>query len=122
MYNKLLFGGLGAIHIFIGGILALGYSAHAMSFFAVAFVSGLLASGVLKILPVFVVRDPTALRQLTSGSFLLDGLLFVVGYQFFIEVGTYEAQPIGYALAAGSALTMSGIGIYILRGQISFPN
>jgi len=92
-----------------------------MSYFAVAFVIGLLATGVLKTIAGFAATAAADVKRTASTSFFLDGLLLILGYLFFVEVGTYDARPVVYAFAALSSLPMIGIGIYILRGRIVFP-
>jgi len=121
MNARLLFGGIGVVQLIVGSVLVWANPGRVTSVFGVAFLGGLFVTGAIKLIAGFVATDAVAIQQTTSGAFLLDGLLYGIGYQFFIDVGTYEAHPVGYVLAAGSALTMVGLSIGIRRGQMAFP-
>lgn len=121
MGGKLLLGGLGVVQIVIGGILVWVHLGHITGVFGVTALGALLLSGVLKILAGFLSENVVDAQRTTGGSFLLDGLLLVTGYQFQVEIGTYEPHLWAYAWVSLSALTLIGIGTGILRDRTAFP-
>lgn len=121
MNVKPLFGGLGIVQIIVGCVLVWVNSGHLIEFFGLIALGTLLVSGVLKILFAFVSENAVNVQRTIGGSFLLDGLFFGTGYQFRVEIGTYEARLWAYVLVALSALTLIVIGIGILHDRMAFP-
>lgn len=121
MNVKPLFGGLGIVQIIVGCVLVWENSGQLIEFFGLIALGTLLVSGVLKILFAVVSENVVNVQRTIGGSFLLDGLLFGTGYQFLVEIGTYEARLWAYVLVALSALTLIVIGIGILHDRTAFP-
>lgn len=119
--NDRLFGAWGVVQFALGGLLLWANAGQVASFIGVAAFGCLFASAASKVLAGFVFRETTGVRASASVAFVLDGLLLVSGYQFLVDVGTYEARTGADVLAALAAVTMIGIGVGIVRGQVAFP-
>lgn len=121
MKTKLLFGGLGIIQVLVGCVFVWASRGHAIGFFGLITLGSLLVSGILKICFSFVSENVINAQRTIGGSFLLEGIFFGTGYQFLVEIGTYESRLLGYVLAALSASTLIAIGIGVLRDRVAFP-